>query len=488
MKALLNKYKDLPVQMKASLWFLLCAFLQKGVSFFTTPIFTRLLTTEEYGQYSVFNSWYSIVAVFVSLNLSYGVYAQGLVKFEDERNQFISSLQGLTVTLVFVWIIIYLIFHDFWNALFSLTTVQMLAMIAMIWTTAVFNFWSMEQRTELKYRALVSVTILVSLAKPLLGIFLVIHCENKVTARILGLVLVELIVYVGMFFIQIFRGKKFFFEKFWKYALTFNLPLIPHYLSSSVLNSADRIMIRDIVDSGAAGIYNLAYNVSQIMTMFNMALMQTIEPWLLKKIKMRRLDDISGVAYPALIIIAILNITLIALAPEVVAIFAPEEYCDAIWVIPPVTISVYFMFSYNFFSVFEFYYEKTNFIAIATIAGAVLNVILNYFCIRRWGYLAAGYTTVICYIVYAVMHYCFMYKICQEKFKGKHVYSVKILMLITGVFLLLCIGFMILYQSIVLRYSFIVVILIVLIIEKKKIIDIVSKLVDVRKFNRGIIS
>ena len=88
MKALLNKYKDLPVQMKASLWFLLCAFLQKGVSFFTTPIFTRLLTTEEYGQYSVFNSWYSIVAVFVSLNLSYGVYAQGLVKFEDERNQF----------------------------------------------------------------------------------------------------------------------------------------------------------------------------------------------------------------------------------------------------------------------------------------------------------------------------------------------------------------------------------------------------------------
>ena len=85
MALLINKYKNLPVQMKASLWFLMCAFLQKGVSFITTPIFTRLLTTSEYGQYSVFNSWYSIVTVFVSLNLYFGVYAQGLVKFENEK-------------------------------------------------------------------------------------------------------------------------------------------------------------------------------------------------------------------------------------------------------------------------------------------------------------------------------------------------------------------------------------------------------------------
>ena len=82
-RKIVNKYNLLPIQIKASLWFLVCGFLSKGVSFITTPIFTRLLTAEEYGQYSVFNSWYGIIAVFVTFNLYSGVYAQGIVKYES---------------------------------------------------------------------------------------------------------------------------------------------------------------------------------------------------------------------------------------------------------------------------------------------------------------------------------------------------------------------------------------------------------------------
>lgn len=69
MNKLLVKYRSIPVQVKASLWFLICAFLQKGISFITTPIFTRLLSTSEYGQYNVFNSWMNIIIVIVTLNL-----------------------------------------------------------------------------------------------------------------------------------------------------------------------------------------------------------------------------------------------------------------------------------------------------------------------------------------------------------------------------------------------------------------------------------
>ena len=78
-KELLIKYENLPVQMRASVWFLLCGFLQRGISVITTPIFTRIMTTTEYGQYNVFSSWMSIITCFVSLNLYGGVYAQGLV-------------------------------------------------------------------------------------------------------------------------------------------------------------------------------------------------------------------------------------------------------------------------------------------------------------------------------------------------------------------------------------------------------------------------
>ena len=350
MNKVFQKYRTMSVQVRASFWFLICSFLQKGISSLTTPIFTRLLTTDEYGQYNAFNSWLSIITIFVTLNLFYGVYTQGLVKFEDERKVYSSSLQGLTLTLCLAWTGIYLLFRDFWNSRFSLTTVQMLAMLVMIWATAVFNFWAAEQRVTYSYRRLVLLTLLVSAAKPAVGIFFVLHAHDKVTARILGLALVEIVAYTGLFFVQMARGRVFYSAKFWRHALMFNLPLIPHYLSQTVLSSADRIMIRDMAGGSQAGIYSLAYQISLIMTLFNTALSQTLSPWIYQKIKADRAGEISQVAFLALGLIAGANLLLMLLAPEAVAVFAPAAYYDAIYVIPPVSMSVFFMFSYDLLS------------------------------------------------------------------------------------------------------------------------------------------
>lgn len=470
-KKLGDKYKNMPVQMKASFWFLICSFFQKGISTVTTPVFTRLLTTNEYGQYNVFNSWLGIVAIFVTLNLSYGVYTQGLIKFEEKREIFSSSLQGLTVLLAGIWTSIYLLNRSFWNTLFSLTTVQMLAMLVMIWTTAVFNFWASEQRVLYKYKTLVAVTSAVSLAKPVIGIVFVIYAEDKVTARILGLVLAELIGYTGFFFVQMHKGKRFFDRNFWKYAVGFNLPLVPHYLSQTVLSSADRIMIERLTGAADAGVYSLAYSISQLMTLFNTAVMQTMNPWIYQKIKVKRETEIEGIAYVTLLLIAALNLLLIAFAPEIVTIFAPEAYYEAIYVIPPVAMSVYFMYMYDLFAKFAFYYEKTRFIMWASVVGAVLNVILNYVFIGIFGYRAAGYTTLLCYVIYSVCHYIFMNRVCDclcEKvrpYDGKKLIAITLPFIAAG-FLLLCT-----YDYPQIRYGVIAVVCIGMIIWRKKLVN-----------------
>lgn len=477
-----NKYERMPLQVKASLWFLICAFLQKGISSITTPIFTRILSTAEYGQFNVFNSWMGIISVIVTLNLSSGVYIQGLVKFEDRRNQYTSTLQGLTVTLIVIWLGIYLIFHDFWNNLFSLTTTQMLLMFLIMWTTAVITFWSAEQRVEFKYLKLVIITVTVSFLRPIISIILIQVAEDKVTARILGIAIVDILGYSWLFLAQMRRGKQFFSKEIWKYVLQFNLPLIPHYLSNTVLNSSDRIMIDSMIGSSEAGIYSLAYSVSMIMSIFNQALIQTIEPWLYKKIKENSISEIPGVAYPAFILIAIVNLLLMAFAPEIVAVFAPSEYYDAIYVIPPVTMSVYFIFVYYFFVTFEFYYEKTKYITIATLSSAALNIVLNYIFIYFFGYYAAGYTTLICFILYAMFHYIMMNKVVQQRTGiKKKVYDIKILLLITGVFM--SFGFLLLftYKHIVLRYILLFSIIILLIVKRKFIKQAIKGLIDIRK-------
>lgn len=475
-----SKYKSLPVQVKAAFWFLICSFLQKGISVITTPIFTRLLSTEDYGKYNIFNSWYGIIAIIVSMNLSYGVYAQGLIKFKEESYTFSSSLQGLTFVLSFLWTGIYLVFNDFWNNLFNLSTIQMICMMIMIWTSAVFSFWVTEQRVKYAYKKLVSVTLIVSVVMPMLEILLVIKMHDKVIARILGIAIVQLVLYFWMFIIQLKNGKQFYSKKFWVYALSYNLPLIPHYLSQIVLNNSDRIMIGKMVGDSEAGIYSLAYSVALIMTLFNSALLQTITPWLYQKIKERKEKEIAPIAYVSLLLIAIVNILLILFAPEVISIFAPNSYSEAIWVVPPVAMSVFFMYAYDLFAKFAFYYEKTRFIMIASVIGAVLNIILNYIFIGKFGYLAAGYTTLVCFITYTGMHYFFMKKVCLEFCGNRNPYQTKELLEITLSFIIICFVLLFTYRFPIIRYGIATVLILLAIINRRKLIGQIMKIWTIR--------
>ena len=481
MGKIVQKYKNLPIQIRASFWFLICSFMQKGISIITTPVFTRLMSTSEYGQYGVFNSWLSIITVFVTAILYQGMYVRGLVKYSNERGVFSSALQGLCLILTIVWTLIYLLFHQYINRITSLTTVQMLAMLVMIWSTASFSFWAAEKRVVLDYKSLVLLTVFASIAKPAIGIILVVNANDKVTARILGLVLVELVAYTGCFVVQMKRGKKFYSGRYWKEAMLFNIPLIPHYLSMSILNGADKIMIEKMVGQSEAGIYSVAYSLSQIMKLFNTALTQTIEPWLYKQIKMKRLKDIGRIAYPTWAGIALINLLLIACAPEVVRFFAPETYYDAIWIVPPVAMSVYFIFLYSYFAVFEFYFAKTKIVAVATCAGAVLNILLNYFFIKLFGYLAAGYTTLACYVVYSVMHYLFMVRICKNEGLETHIYSMKLLVGLSATFMLAGFGLLLTYRHPIIRYSCIALFIVVGYIFKRRILYEIKNIVSIRK-------
>lgn len=477
---LIKKYIDLPLGVKATLWFLICNLLEKGITIFTTPIFTRLLTTEEYGKFNIFNSWVSLLTIFISLNLYSGVYSQGLVK-NSSREEYASSLQGLSLTLTLIWSFIFFLFKDKISNFLSLSTFQIFMLIIIIWTNSSFNFWATKKRVEFNYKRLIYLTLVVIIMKPFLGILFVINFENKVNARILSIVIVNIVLYSILFFIQIKEGKKFYDKKYWLSALKFNIPLIPHYLSGTILSVSDRIMIGKIIGDDKAGIYSLAYSLSMIMTIFNSVIFQTLEPWLYKKLKENETKDFSKIMYPSLVGIALLNLILIGFAPEIIKFFAPQQYYEAIWIIPPVAMSVYFMFSYTFFAVFEFYYEKPKYIAFATFLAAGINIILNYIGINRFGYLAAGYTTLICYVIYSGMHYIFMTKICKEFLNNIKVYEIRKLLKISLIFIGISFCFLISYNNMYLRYFLLCLIITILLFNVKQIKNYIYEMIYMRK-------
>ena len=232
-----SKYNLLSAPVKSAFWFTIASFMQRGISVITTPIWTRLFTSEEFGKFSIFNSWKSILTVFVTFNLAAGVFTRGLLKYEDNQEDFVSSMEGLLSVISLVFLAIYIPLRSFWNSLLSLSTPLILCMFAMMWTETVFAFWAARQQFNYRYKKLIAITLSMSLMNPFVGIVCVLFFPNqKVEVRIISMTILQVLVYSVFFLIQMMKSKKLFNKSFWKYALLFNLPLVPHYLSQTVLN------------------------------------------------------------------------------------------------------------------------------------------------------------------------------------------------------------------------------------------------------------
>lgn len=475
-KLFIKKYDSMPVVAKASLWFVICGFLTRGVSLLTTPIFTRLLSTEEYGIYSVFNSWLEIVTIFASLKLGYGVYIQGLVKYNDDQDRFSSSLLGLATTWCSVVFLIYFVFRNFFNQLLGLTTPLMVCMFIMIISTVALDFWSAKQRNEFKYITLVKVTIFIVILKPLLGIISVVLASDayKVEARIISLTVIELAFGI-ILYTQIMRhGRKFYIKKYWKYALAFNLPLVPHFLSQVILNHSDRIMIQQMVGSSEAGIYSLAYSMAMILTMINTSILQALRPWVFQRLKAGEEKRIQPVAVSAILVVAALNIMLISFSPELVSIFAPDSYSGAIGLMTPITLAVLFTFLYNLFVDIEMYFEKTKSVMNIAIICALLNIVTNYFGILWFGYVAAAYTTLGCYVLMSILHYISMRKMLKRNGIKDPIYNAKIIIAISIIYILIGAVMGLLSGYLIIRIMLMVVLIVIFYYNRNKFTEIMS--------------
>ena len=304
-KGLLNTYKNMPAPALAAFWYMVCSVMQRGISLLVTPIFTRIMTTEEYGVYSVYQSWYQIVIIFATLNLFYTVYNKGLTEWPEDRARFTSSMQGLTTTITLALFLVFSIRPSFWSNLMGLEPLYIYAMFVEILCVPAYSFWSAGQRYDYKYKQLIGVTLFIVIMTPALGVVCVLNARNKAAARVLSAVFVQ--VCVGLFFYiyNMVKGKCFFDKKYWLFALAFNIPLIPHYLSSTILGQSDRLMINSMVGSSEAAIYSVSYSVATIASVVTTAITNTFTPYMFKEIKQGRVSGIRKSANYLLIIVGL---------------------------------------------------------------------------------------------------------------------------------------------------------------------------------------
>lgn len=469
---------------KAAIWFVICNVFQKGIAVITVPIFTRLMTTAEYGVYSLYMSWFNIFTIITSLNLYYGVFNNALNKINDknERNKYVSSMQGIVVTLTLVLSTVYLLFQNFFSKALGLKKPIIVLMLIELLVEPSLHFWQARQRFEYRYKIMVGVTMLKSLINPLLGLLLVvIFPDDRATARVFSIVITEVIFAGAVMCIQFIKGKTFFHKEYWKYALSFNIVLIPHYLSGTILNQGDRIMIQKMVGESEVGIYSVAYSIGMLIQLFTNAIIGSLTPWFYDNLNRKNYKDIRKIIDYILIFLAIIVVCVCFFVPEAVRIFGAETYYNARYVVPPIAASVFFIFLLNVFSIPQMYFEKQMFMPIASILSALINIFLNFIFIPFSGYYAAGYTTLASYILYSVGHYYFSKKICIESVGTFEMFDRKNIFIISICVVLCSIVFIFLYNFSWIRYLSALVLVCFVYYNRKNIFAVIEQ---IRKKNR----
>lgn len=466
----IKKIKQLPQGVKASIAFFFASVISKGIVYITTPLYTRLLTTDEYGQVSVYTTWLNLFGIVAMFCLSYGVFNNGMIDYPEKRDDYSFSMLILSNIITVCFSALLLCLYPLIKSQLGLEPPLLILMCLSFLFQPAYNFWTARQRYELKYKMTVIWTILTGLLSTLISVIAIIcTSDNRFYARIFGAEMTLIVIYIGFYIYLAVKNSFKINTCYWKSALIFNLPLIPHYLSTYLLGSSDKLMISYLIDDSATAYYTVAYSVAAIATTVWSAINSSLIPFTYEKCRDKNYKAISAITMPLLTVFAVVCILVIMLAPEVVAIMATADYMEAVYVIPPIIGGVFFQVQYFIYANIVYYYKRPKYVMYASVTSTVFNIVLNYLFIPKFGYAAAGYTTLICYMLQASIDYLALKKIVKEK-----VYNMRYLGILSlGVIITSLISAMI-YDHTLIRYAVVLTSIILCIIFRNKIIGIIK--------------
>ena len=459
MNKLTEKIRDIPNGIKSGIVYTFSTLFTRGLAIITVPIFTRLMTTDQIGLVNLYNSWYSMISVIATLSLTSGGFQLAMKEFKNSRDQYESSVLSITSLMAFLIGIIYFVNPSFWEGVLGLPKSLIILMLVGFLVAPARDFWMARQRYEYKYKLSGLVSILSAVAASALSVAVVLHMISIGAADVAdGRLLANYVVIygvAGVFWVFLFvKGKKLYDKKFWKYSLTLSLPLVGYAIARQILDVSDRMMISKMVGNDKVGIYSTLYAVSSISLVAWNAINASFIPYLYQNIdNSSKKKNVQRLASILLALYATIAIVLTFLAPEIVRILATNEYYEAIYIMPPIAAGIFLTSVSNMYSNILVYYKRTNVIMFSSAFAAFVNIILNFIFIKTIGYQAAAYTTLIAYILLALIEGIFASKEYKKVTNDKMmIYNNKVIVIMALVTILVSMCGLFFYSFSMIRY------------------------------------
>ena len=240
---MINTIRGLSDAKKSAMAFLFASFIQQAISFLVTPFFTRLLSMSDFGMVSVYNSWVEMINPIATLSLYSGLYNISLIDYEDRRSEITTSLLMLSNIATIIVMVLFSMSAFLFNDYIQLPGCLLALMTLYFLVYPATRFWMARERFEYKYKALTIATIVSGTLSPTVGLVCVLLAKSNLGfARLFGSN--SIIIAFGIFFyVVILKRWRKINTSYWKHAIAFSVPLLPHYLAMHILAASDRVMV-----------------------------------------------------------------------------------------------------------------------------------------------------------------------------------------------------------------------------------------------------
>ncbi len=372
----------------------------KLLTFFLVPLYTSVLTSAEYGTYDLYSATVGLFVPVLTLNISdattvflldRNISKEGIISI-SLKYYFYSLLVFASLIAANVFLNFAPLFNEYPLFLFLMFAVNGLSQLLLNYARGFDRVKDVSVSGVLCSAVMIALNIifLLTLHLGLKGYYL---------ATIAG-TLFQIIYLCAS--LKIFRFIKIRKQDrtLKKQMLSYSCPMTLNSVSWWVNSVSDRYIVTAMCGIVENGIYSVAYKIPSILSMFQLIFSQA---WTLSAVQDFDKDDKSGFfskMYSLYNVCMVLLCSVLIFSDKLIArILYANDFYEAWRYVPFLLVSVLFgSLSGYLGGIFAAVKDSRSF-ASSTVAGSVLNIILNFFLIKIWGALGAAAATMAGYIL-----------------------------------------------------------------------------------------
>lgn len=400
------------------------------ISFFLLPLYTAILTTEEYGIVDLLNTYVSLLIPIITFQVIQGVF-RFLIDYRKEEEQKQTLITTSLFFIIFQSMVFLVIFFIIGNYIenqykyFLATNV-----IAMTFS----NFMLQISRGLGDNKSYSVGSFITAVSAVLLNVLFIAVIKWGAYGMLIATLISNILCTAYLFYkkrIYKYIHINSFSKTKLKEILKYSFPLIPHSISWWIINASDRTILSLFLGIGITGIYSIATKFSAIIetfyNIFNLTWTESASVYVKDAEKDNFFNNTINTTYN---FFSAICFGVIGCMPFIFPILINERYMDAYTQIPLLVLSTLFNIVIGLLGGIYIANKKTKEVAKTSLISAIINLLVNVLLVKKIGIYAASLSTFIAYLTMMIYRYIDVQKYAKIKIKTKTIFINVLLILV----------------------------------------------------------